>query len=151
MSPIRGIPSIVSAERSYVHRNQENMAVNNQARRRKEKLRKRARGAIKKAHTLHILREADVALIVIMGGKCYEYRSDDTTTWLPAPQIVRLSLNSVYIRSNTDATLEIWKPTTKISPFLRHRGYRQYFGDDQPGGPYHTIFRTKGILWSLSK
>lgn len=96
------------------------MAVNNEARRRKEKLRKRARGAIKKAHALHILCEADVALMVILGSKRYEYRSDDTTTWPPAPQIVRLSLHSVYIRSNTDATLEIWKPAARISPFLRH-------------------------------
>lgn len=62
------------------------MAVDNEARRRKEKLRKRARGAIKKAHALHILCEADVALIVILG--------------------------------------EIWKPAARISPFLRHRGYR---------------------------
>ena len=127
------------------------MAVNNEAQRRKEKLRKRARGAIKKAYTLHILCKADVTLMVILGSKRYEYRSDDTTTWPPAPQIVRLSLHSVYIRSNTDATLEIWKPAARISPFLRHRGYRQYFGDDQPGGPYHTIFRTIGKLWSLSR
>lgn len=112
------MPSIVSAKRSYVHRNQENVAVNNEARRRKEKLRKRARGAIKKAHALHILCEADVALMVILSSKRYEYRSDDTTTWPPAPQIVRLSLHSVYIRSNTDATLEIWKPAARISPFL---------------------------------
>ena len=81
------IPSIVSAERSYVHRNQENMAVNSEARQR-EKLRKRARGAIKKAHALHIICEADIALIVLLGGKRYEYRSDDMTTWPPAPQII---------------------------------------------------------------
>lgn len=68
------------------------MAVNNEARRRKEKLRKRARGAIKKAHALHILCEADVALMVILGSKRYEYRSDDTTTWPPAPQIKSGSL-----------------------------------------------------------
>lgn len=49
------------------------MAVNNEARQRREKLRKRARGAIKKAHALHILCEADVALIVILGSKRYEY------------------------------------------------------------------------------
>ena len=118
------------------------MAVNNEAKRRKEKLRKRARGVIKKAHALHILCEADVALIVILGSKRYEYRSDDTTTWPSAPQIVRLSLHSVYIRSNTDATLEIWKPAARISPFLRHRGYRQYFGDDQPKCGCLFSFRT---------
>ena len=56
------------------------MAVNNEARRRKEKLRKRARGAIKKAYTLHILYKADVTLMAILGSKRYEYRSDDTTT-----------------------------------------------------------------------
>lgn len=94
------------------------MAVNNEARQRREKLRKRARGAIKKAHALHILCEADVALIVILGGKRYEYRSDDTTTWPPAPQIVRLSQYSTYIRSKTDAKLEIWKPAARIFPFL---------------------------------
>ena len=63
------------------------MAVNSEARQR-EKLRKRARGAIKKAHALHIICEADIALIVLLGGKRYEYRSDDMTTWPPAPQII---------------------------------------------------------------
>ncbi len=81
------IPSIVSAKRSYVHRNQENMAVNSEARQR-EKLRKRAWGAIKKAHALHILCEANIALIVPLGSRRYEYRSDDMTTWSPAPQTI---------------------------------------------------------------
>ena len=56
------------------------MAVDNEARRRKEKLRKRARGAIKKAYILYILYKANVALIVILGSKRYEYRSDNIIT-----------------------------------------------------------------------
>ena len=93
------------------------MAVNNEARQRREKLHKKIRGAIKKVYTLHILYKADVVLIVILGGKCYEYRSDDMTIWPPAFQIVRLSQYSTYIRSNTDAKLEIWKPAARIFSF----------------------------------
>ena len=60
------------------------MTINNEARRRKEKLRKRARGAIKKAYTLYILYKADITLIIILGNKRYEYRSDNMITWPPA-------------------------------------------------------------------
>ena len=74
------------------------MAVNNEARQRRGILRK-------KVHTLHILYKADIALIGILGSKRCEYRSDDITIWPPAPQIVRLSQNSIPCTCNTDAKL----------------------------------------------
>ena len=76
------------------------MTINNEARRRKENLRKRARGTIKKAYALHILCEADVALMIILGSKRYEYRSDDTTTWPPAPHRALVPIFRVHMKQH---------------------------------------------------
>ncbi len=92
------------------------MAINDEARQRREKLHQRAWVAIKKAHALHVLCKADVAIVIIHSGERYEYRSDDMTTWPQTPQVVHLALCSTYVSSNTDAEIAIWKSTAGFSP-----------------------------------